>query len=234
MSDTSNSVRLAPIILCLVLIGVYPFLSVPLQQLTTPIAPRIGEVPARFVTEGTIWAYGALVLAIALLGEPRTLASIGLRRPTLLMIPLGVATAIVLLALGGAVSFLTYNVLHLAHANRTPEQVEALIRGSLIYGLALAIRGGVIEEIFYRGLAIEQLTVLTRNRALAALIATLAFVFSHALRFDLAQLIPIATLGFALAGLYLWRHNLWINMVAHAFVDGLAFVVVAVHATKLY
>ena len=234
MRDTSEPIRLVPIVVCLVLIGVYPFLSVPLQQLTTSLAPRIGEVPARFATEGTIWAYAALVLAIALLGERRTLASIGLARPTFWVIPWGIAAWMALLALGAAASFLTYNVLHLAQVNRTPAQAEALIHGSLIYGIALAIRGGVIEELIYRGLAIEQLTIVTRSRALAAIIATLAFVFSHALRFDPAQLIPIATLGFALMGLYLWRRNLWINMLAHALVDGLAFVVVALHMTKLY
>jgi len=234
MRDTSRPIRLVPILLCLGLIAVYPFLSVPVQQATTALAPRLGEMPARFATEGAIWAYAALVLAIALFGERRTLASIGLKRPTPAVIPWGIGATLALLAAGAAASFLTYNVLHLAHANRTPAQVEAIMHGSLAYGIALAIRGGVIEELFYRGLAIEQLTVLTKSRAFAALVATLVFVFSHALRFDPAQLIPIATLGFALAGLYLWRRNLWINMIAHAAVDAIAFTALALHATKLY
>jgi membrane protease YdiL (CAAX protease family) len=232
MPDIFRPVRRVPIVICLVLIAVYPFISIPLQHLAAPLAPRIGEIPSRFVTEAGIWAYAAVVLAIALFGERRTLASIGLARPTIWVIPWGIAAWVALLVLGGIASNLTYHFLHVA--NRTPEQAEAIIHGSLVYGIALAIRGGVIEELLYRGLAIEQLTVLTKSRALAAVLATFAFVFSHALRFDPAQLIPIGTLGIALAGLYLWRHNLWINMIAHALVDGLAFTVLALHLTKLY
>jgi membrane protease YdiL (CAAX protease family) len=35
-------------------------------------------------------------------------------------------------------------------------------------------------------------------------------------------------------GLYLWRGNLWINIVAHVLIDAVALGVVAVHATSLY
>jgi membrane protease YdiL (CAAX protease family) len=220
------------IYLCLALMLVFPFFSSGLEQAVGNLAPSIGEIRARFVTEGAIWLFTAVVLGIALFGEPRTLASIGLRRPTLLTPLWGLGAAICLLALGGLASFVTYNVLHAP--NHTAAQIEAIVHGSLIYALALAVRAGVTEEVLYRGLAIEQLTVLTGRRWLAALVATLAFVAVHTVHFDLRQLIPIATASFGLAALYLWRRNLWINIFAHTLIDAVALGAVALQATNLY
>jgi membrane protease YdiL (CAAX protease family) len=202
------------------------------QGATAELAPRIGEIQARTVTEGAIWLYAAVVLGVALIGERRTLASIGLRRPTFGTLAWGLGGAIAILALGALASFVTYNVLH--GTNHTPEQIEALVRGSLVYALALVVRGGVIEELFYRGLTIEQLGVLTGNRRLAAVLATIVFILVHGLRFDVLQLIPVATASFGFMGLYLWRHNLLANMIGHVAIDAIAFSAVALHATELY
>jgi membrane protease YdiL (CAAX protease family) len=228
----SEPSRRLPIILCLALIAIFPLIAVPVQGATGALAPRVGEITARVLTEGAIWAYAALVVAIALFGEPRTFASIGLRRPTPGTVLWGLGAFVALLAVGALASFITYNIFH--QPNRAPAEIEALVRGSLIYALCLALRGGVIEEVFYRGLAIEQLTVLTGRRWFAALIATLVFIAIHALRFDARQLIPIATTSFGLAALYLWRRNLWVNMIAHVLIDAVALGAVALKATSLY
>ncbi len=74
------SVRRAPVLICLGLILIYPLFSVPVQGSIHDLVPRVGEIGARVVTEAAIWTYGAIVLAIALFWEKRTLASIGLRR----------------------------------------------------------------------------------------------------------------------------------------------------------
>lgn len=231
-SEVAEPVRRLPIFVSLGLILVFPVFSVPVQGAVAALAPRIGEIPARVATEGAIWFYAALVLGIALFGEGRTLASIGLRRSTFGTVLWGLGAAVGILALGALASFVTYNVLH--QPNHTAGQIEALVRGSLVYAIFLAVRGGVVEELFYRGLAIEQLTVLTGSRPFAALGATTVFVFVHALRFDFLQLIPIATASFGFMGLYLWRRNLLVNMIAHAFIDSVALGAVALHATSLY
>ena len=232
IAQGATPVRRWPIFLCLGLMLVYPLFSSHVAGAVGNLAHTIGEIPARVVTEAAIWSFGALVLAIAVFGEPRTLASIGLIRPTRWTPLLGIAAMVVLGALGGIASFVTYNVFH--EPNHTVAQVESLVRGSLVYALFLALRAGVVEEILYRGLAIEQLTIVVRNRWLAALIASVAFAALHIVRFDLVQLIPIATLSFGLAAIYLWRRNLWINIIAHTLIDALSLSVVALHATKLY
>jgi uncharacterized protein len=231
MIDSDRRRRVA-IYLCLALMVLYPFFSSRVEGLVGDLAPRIGEMSARVFTEASIWAFGLVILGVALLVERRPLASIGLKRPGLLTPLWGVLAAVGLLALSAAASFVTYKVLH--HANNTPAQIEAMVRGSLPYALCLALRGGVIEEILYRGLAIEQLTVLTGRRWLAAVLATVLFVAVHAVHFDLIQLIPIATASTGFAVLYLWRRNLWINIVAHVLIDAVALGAVALKATNLY
>lgn len=220
------------IFICLSLMLIFPLISSHLEQAVGGLAPTIGEIPARVVSESAIWAFGGLVLGIALFGEGRTLASIGLSGPDLWTPLWGIGAAVVLLALGGVASLLTYKFGHAP--NHTPAQIEALVRGSLVYALFLALRGGVIEEVLYRGLAIEQLAVLTGRRGIAAAIATLIFVAAHMIHFDVLQLIPIATVSAALAALYLWRRNLWINIIAHILIDAIALGAVALHATSLY
>src|ERR1700728_2877473 len=108
-------------------------------------------------------------------------------------------------------------------------QAAAMTHGSIGLALILALRAGAIEELFYRGIAIEQLTLLTGRRWLGAVIAAALFIFAHALIFDWPQLIPIAAATLVLTLLYLWRGDLWANILAHVLVDavGLAQVTLA-------
>lgn len=224
--------RRGAIFSCLALMLVYPFFSLQMENAVGRLAPLIGELPARIASEGAIWAFGAVVVCIAVFGERRTLASIGFTGFSVWTVVWGMGAAVVLLALSGAASFLTYKFIRAS--NHTPAQIEALVRGSLAYALFLALRGGVVEEVLYRGLAIEQITALTGSRGAAALIATLIFVIAHLVHFDLVQLIPIVIASAGFAALYLWRRNIWINIVAHTLIDAIALGAVALHATSLY
>ncbi|HEY5074997.1 MAG TPA: CPBP family intramembrane glutamic endopeptidase [Pyrinomonadaceae bacterium] len=227
----ASRVRRGPILICLGLIVVFPLFSVPMQASIHSLAPRIGEIAARVVAEGAIWLYGAIVLVIALRGEGRTLASIGLRKPTFGSLGFAIVGVVAMMGAGGVAAYVVYGLLH--QARHMDAQAGALVNGSVFYALCLAVRAGVIEEIFFRGLAIEQLTVLTGSRWLSALLPTAYFVVIHALRFDWVQLVPIAAVSIVLAGLYLWRHDLWANILAHIAVDAVGLVAVAVQAHKL-
>ena len=222
-----------PIALCLAAMLVYPLFAAHFEALTVPLGARIGEIPARFVTEGAIWLFAAVVVCIAMFGEPRTFASIGLKRPTWLTPLWGVAAAIVLMPLVGLSSALIYKLLH--EPNHAPAAYEAIVRGSLVYALFLALRAGVVEEVLYRGLAIEQLSILTGRRWLAGAIAAAVFVLGHAVHVDAVQLIPgRAGAAIGLTTLYLWRRNLWINIIAHVLIDSVSLVVVALRLKNLY
>ena len=60
----------------------------------------------------------------------------------------------------------------------------------------------------------------------------IAFVLFHALRFNWIQLVPIAAVAVVLTGLYLWRHDLWANMIAHVVVDATGLVTLALRAHR--
>ena len=229
-SNCARSVRRGPVLVCLGLILVYPLFSVPVQASIHNLGPTIGEIGARVVTEAAIWTYGAMVLAIALLWEGRTLASIGLRRFRFASLGFAVAGAVAMAGAGALAGYIVYGLLHRAqHSNA---QAAALVNGSVAYALCIAVRAGVIEEMLFRGLAIEQLTILTGYRWLSAFLATAVFVAIHALHFDWIQLVPIAAVSVVLVGLYLWRRDLWANILAHIMVDGVGLVTLALQAHK--
>jgi membrane protease YdiL (CAAX protease family) len=212
------------------LILVYPLFSVPVQASIHNLVLRIGEIGARVVTEAAIWLYGAIVLAIALVWETRTLASIGLHRFRFASLAFAIAGAVAMVGAGALAAYVVYGLLH--RAPHSDAQAAALVNGSAAYAVCIAVRAGVIEEIFFRGLAIEQLTVLTGSRLLSAFLATAVFVVTHALHFEWIQLVPIAGVSIVLVGLYLWRRDLWANILAHIMVDGVGLVTLALQTHK--
>jgi uncharacterized protein len=217
-----------PIFLCLGLSLTYPFYSVPVQRAAGHLAQELGTTGARMLTESAIWLYFVLVVGIALFWERRPLAGIGLRALTLRTVGFGLGGAAALFLAGQVGGFVVYTLLRqAAHSN---SQTAAMVDGSVLYAIVLAVRAGVIEETLFRGLAIEQLTTLTGNRLLAAGMAMMAFILVHMLRFDLVQLVPIGMVSIVLTGLYLWRRDLMANIIAHAVLDGVGLVTVALQA----
>jgi uncharacterized protein len=227
----SAPARRTPALVSLVLILVYPLLSVPVQASIHILVPRFGATEARIIAEGVIWLYAAIVLSIAVFWERRTLASIGLRRPTLASLGFGIVGAAAMAAAGALAAYVVYHVLHqMSHAN---EQAAAIVGGSVVYAICISVRAGVIEELFYRGLATEQLTVFTGHRWLSAFLATAVFVGMHLLHFDPIQLVPIGAVGLVLVVLYLWRHDLWANIIAHIVVDATSLVALVLQTHKM-
>lgn len=217
----------APIWLSLGLIALYPFFAAAAENTSRSSTVSVGGFAARLATETAIWLYGGVVLAIALLWERRTFSSIGLRRPTWSSLGFGLAGAAAMagsIILGGLVVY-TW----LRQPEHEDAQLAALLGGSAVYAVCLAVRAGVIEEILFRGLAIEQLAVLTGRKWLSALLATLVFVTAHSLHFDWAQLVPISAVSVVVVALYLWRKDLWANIIAHTIIDLIAVLAVVFH-----
>src|SRR5258708_26777942 len=156
--DCARPVRRAPLLVCLGFILVYPLFSVPVLASFHNLVPRIGEIGARVVTEAAIWLYGAIVLALALVWETRTLASIGLHRFRFASLAFAIAGAVAMVGAGALAAYVVYGLLHRAPHSAPPPAPP--LYGAAASPLSISVRAGVIEEIFFRGLAIEQLTVL--------------------------------------------------------------------------
>ena len=88
----------------------------------------------------------------------------------------------------------------------------------------IVMRAGVVEELFYRGYAIERLQALGLNRYWAAAIPLVAFSLAHWTG-GWQNIVIALALGGILAGFYLWRRDLVANMIGHFLVDFIPNVV---------
>ena len=89
--------------------------------------------------------------------------------------------------------------------------------------ILVVVRAGVVEELFYRGYAIERLQLLGLNRYGAGIIPLLIFGFGHATNGWINVILALA-LGLVLMVFYLWRRDLVANMIGHFLVDFISIV----------
>src|SRR5256886_1651182 len=87
----------------------------------------------------------------------------------------------------------------------------------------IVLRAGVVEELFYRGYAIERLQTVGLKPAWAAGIPLVIFALGHWTGGAANILIALA-LGAILSVFYLWRRDLVANMIGHGTVDFIANV----------
>jgi membrane protease YdiL (CAAX protease family) len=92
------------------------------------------------------------------------------------------------------------------------------------YRFILVTRAAVAEETLFRGYPIERLEELTGSRLIAAVISWAAFTIVHLAAWGWPQLIVAGFGGVILTVLYLWRRNLYSNIIAHWIADGAGFL----------
>ena len=88
----------------------------------------------------------------------------------------------------------------------------------------IVFRAGFVEELFYRGFAIERLRSLGWPKAAVALVPLVIFAALHYTGGPVNILMSF-TLGGILTLFYLWRRDLVANIIAHFLVDFIANVV---------
>ena len=90
----------------------------------------------------------------------------------------------------------------------------------------IVFRAGVVEELFYRGYAIERLRLVGLARFWSVAIPLVIFSLGHWSGGAANILIAFAA-GLILTGFYLWRRDLVANMIGHGLVDFVANVLPA-------
>jgi uncharacterized protein len=178
-----------------------------------PFATWEHEFDHLVLYELTWWLLVAAVLAYVRLVERRPLASIGFTSPHARGIALAVAAGIAMLAVLAAIY---------AVGPAETDKLATLTATPLWWRLISVVRAAVGEEVVFRGYAIERLSELTGRRWLAAFVSCAIFALAHVSTWGWSHLIVAGAGGAMLTALYLWRRNLWINIVAHAIVDAVA------------
>jgi uncharacterized protein len=87
----------------------------------------------------------------------------------------------------------------------------------------IVFRAGILEELFYRGYAMERLQSLGAGRWLSTAIPLAIFAGGHWTG-GWSNIVIALVIGGILAGFYLWRRDLVSNMFAHTLVDFVANV----------
>lgn len=181
---------------------------------------ELKDVPHMIGNEAIYWALVAATLLYVVCVEKRPLASIGLRRPRIVDVLIGLAFAAAVIA-GLAALYLV--VLPALRLDET--QAFDTLTSAPTWWLAISVvRAGVSEEVLFRGYPIERLKELTGSNAIAILLPLVLFSLAHVGPWGWTHLIVAAFGGAMFTLLYLWRRNLWVNILAHALVDGLALL----------
>ena len=90
----------------------------------------------------------------------------------------------------------------------------------------IVVRAGVVEELFYRGYAIERLQALGLGRVVSWVVPLVVFAIAHWTG-GAANILIALVLGAILTAFYQWRRDLLANMFGHFLVDFVANVVPA-------
>ena len=81
---------------------------------------------------------------------------------------------------------------------------------------------GVVEEVLYRGYAIEQLIAYSPRSAIAGGISWGIFTLAHAIVWPIGNLVQIATVSAVFTFVYLRRRNLFPVIASHVLIWCLA------------
>lgn len=204
-----------------ILIGLVPTMAVtflPLHLWGTA-ALHLG---GRWGGELGFWLLAAILIVYVALVEKRPFSSIGFRAPGILDLVLGVVTGFAMAIGVGLVYTFLFPRLGL-HTNTAV--MSKLLQTSFFFRVMMVTRAAVSEELLFRGYAIERIAELTGRRWLAALLTVAAFTYAHLASWGTTQLIVAGFGGVLLTALYLWRRNLWANMLAHWIADAIGFLV---------
>lgn len=97
--------------------------------------------------------------------------------------------------------------------------VAELGRFPIWYLVMAVVIAGVVEEILYRGYAIETLKDLTGSDAVAAVVATLIFGLAHAPAWGWGPAVSATASGVVATAVYLWTRDLDALMICHVITD---------------
>ncbi|CEF48362.1 unnamed protein product [uncultured bacterium] len=191
------------------------FAMVAIRQVFVFFVPEPSFASA-VLKEALIWLNAVALIIIIRRGEHLPLRSIGLGTARWWKSILwGFVIAIVSAVVVGALAHLT------GYGNGPGSAAFEKLPLWLI--TAIVFRAGVVEELFYRGYAIERLRLIGLGRFWSVAIPLVIFSLGHWSGGAANILIAFAA-GLILTGFYLWRRDLAANMIGHGLVDFVANV----------
>ncbi len=178
-------------------------------------------VTSGVIKEAGMWLVGLVIIVIVKVGEGLPLSSIGLGTVRFWKsIVWGLLLGVVCLVVAGVLVTLTH------FTGGESGKAMAKLPNWLVW--LIVVRAGVVEELCYRGYAIERLHALGLPRGLAAAVPLVIFGVGHWTG-GWANIVIALVLGAILAVFFVWRRDLVANMIGHWFVDFVGNVLSKAH-----
>jgi membrane protease YdiL (CAAX protease family) len=174
------------------------------------------SMTANLCREFAVWTMAAFLIVLVRFGERLPLRSIGLGTAPLRQ---SVRFGCILTGLCGVTAWIVILFTGYGHGpgsaefNKVPIWFETLA----------VVRSGIVEELFFRGYAIERLESIGCGRVLSAAIPLAIFAGTHWTG-GIPNVIIALVVGAVLTVFYLWRRDLVANMIGHGLSDFLGLV----------
>lgn len=172
--------------------------------------------------EAIWWAYIAAVLLYVLKVERLPLRSIGFKSPGLRGVLTGIAAGVLVVVVLALMYLYVLPALHLSDHIASTRNAAELMSTPLWWRVISSVRAGVSEEVLFRGYAMERIEALSGSRIVAVLVSCGIFTIDHVWAWGWSHLSIVALGGLLFSLLYLWRRNLWVNIIAHFIVDAVS------------
>jgi uncharacterized protein len=161
------------------------------------------------------------VLWLAHQAEGLAWKEIGLKRPNLTSVLLGIALAALFVFVYGPAIYWLMSKLRLGGFERGLQKLEGL---PVWYLLVAVLVGGSAEEVLYRGYAFERLASITGSIWLAGVIPLALFSIAHVPMWGWPAAGTMLLSGGILTAWYAWHRDLTANIMAHCLTDFVSIV----------
>jgi tetratricopeptide (TPR) repeat protein/membrane protease YdiL (CAAX protease family) len=167
----------------------------------------------------------AVILGLVVAVERKSLSSVGLRRPTLSDVGLGLALFVAVEIAGAVFRVLLLYFFPNSMVNVANCQLNSFSRVPAGLGLFVAAAAGISEEIAARGFAIDRLRIVTGRLGLAAAVALALDLAEHIPYWGWRYAIEIAPMQLLFVLMYLWRKDIMACIIGHFLTDALPFMI---------
>jgi membrane protease YdiL (CAAX protease family) len=179
-----------------------------------------GSIGHMAANELVYWGLVMAILLYVVCVERRPLSSIGFRTPRAVDLLLAAGTGVLIVALLAVMYLVVFPALHWDET----QQLQTLTAVPLWLRCLAVVRAAVSEEVLFRGYALERVQELSGSRVVAGVFSWAIFTLDHLSYWGLHHLLIAGAAGAVLTLLYLWRRNLWGNILAHFIVDAVGFL----------
>ena len=202
-------------------LGFSLFSMLAIRQVFRAITPEPGT-SLTLAREACMFAAAGVLIWLVRRGEGLPLRSIGIgTSPVWKSLAWAVVIAVACIVPAAGIAMLT------GYGHGAASQSFAKLPLWLVF--IVVVRAGVVEELFYRGYAIERLQALGFGRVASWVVPLAIFGVGHWTG-GAANILIALVLGGILTAFYQWRRDLVSNMFGHFLVDFVANVLPALFA----